>query len=169
MATDEPTNRKWTYAGLDFNYGHVGPGAYMLSARVQHNGAHVPCQVMLKEWDISQEDLQEIFMSKLSGALDEPTNCYACGAELMSDYAKTTYQFDNAMWVKFSGGYGMFVENEQFGGPEEVVICHECSHALCDTVPWIGRLINPHNSHAHKVDWIEQNPNHYGWDYDRQA
>jgi hypothetical protein len=49
----------------------------------------------------------------------------------------------------------------------EAVICHECAHHLCDTVPWLGKLINPHNSHAHRINWKATHPEHYGWDYDR--
>lgn len=40
--------------------------------------------------------------------------CYACGAELEADMFKdepSTYQFDNALWIGFHGGYGMFVDN----------------------------------------------------------
>ncbi len=35
------------------------------------------------------------------------------------------------------------------GTPDhEAVICHECAHKLCDTVPWIKKLLDPDNSHA---------------------
>ena len=40
-------------------------------------------------------------------------NCYGCGAELVPDNANldTKYQFDNALWIAFHGGYGMFTDN----------------------------------------------------------
>ena len=40
-------------------------------------------------------------------------NCFACGKELEPDLAgiETNYQFDNALWLAFHGGYGMFVDN----------------------------------------------------------
>lgn len=105
------------------------------------------------------------------------------------------FEFDNALWIKFSGGYGQFVESDDFKNwPQEyskdeyifdktedgidiwpakafipgsgIRICHECAHELCDKIPWIKELINPHASHAHKVDYIKDNPDHYGWDYD---
>lgn len=44
-------------------------------------------------------------------------NCYACNAELTGDVVDDytgeppTYQFDNALWIGFHGGYGMFVDN----------------------------------------------------------
>jgi hypothetical protein len=52
------------------------------------------------------------------------------------------------------------------GADYEAVICHECAHALCATVPWIEKLINPHGSHAHRTDYHDAHPDHYGWDYD---
>ena len=52
---------------------------------------------------------------------------------------------------------------------DQVIICHECAHKLCDAVPWFKRLINPHNSHSHKTAYVEANPDHFGWDYDSRA
>jgi hypothetical protein len=45
------------------------------------------------------------------GGNDEPpaVHCYACGIRLESD-TDTNYQFDNALWIGFHGGYGMFVD-----------------------------------------------------------
>ena len=159
--------------------------------------------------------------------------CYACEAVLKPDSAcpDTEYQFDNALWIGFHGGYGMFVDNleallptntdEQWirnksdgyklrlhlwklripfpekwyrwrlrhhvkmidnpsfkpkyreermltGSDYEAVICHECAHALCEQVGWIGKLLQPANSHAHRTEWKEAHPNHYGWDYDQK-
>jgi len=145
---------------------------------------------------------------------DIVSKCYACNKHLTPDNAcpDTEYQFDNALWIGFHGGYGMFVdnldaklpnntqdrwlmdeegqyltvnndgrtpiENEKWeplynedrmleGQPDyEAVICHDCAHELCATIPWIERLINSHNSHAHRTAWKEAHPDHYGWDYD---
>ena len=170
-------------------------------------------------------------------------NCARCGAELTPDsfyrdrHEECTYQFDNALWIGFHGGYGMFVDNvdakfptntderwirnsderDEFGmycdfklGTEckcnanpaspmeyhelkcprrnpvddpnyvprfreertlpghpdyEAVICHDCAHELCDSEPWIGRLIRPFRSHAHKTEYMDQHPEHWGWDF----
>lgn len=133
--------------------------------------------------------------------------CVACKTELEPDSANpdTDYQFDNALWIKFEGGYGMFIDEmseEMQHAPrrnEEVepgvfwnvipvhdewteeeiehyksetwkinraVLCHECAHHLCETVPWIADLLTPHNSHSHRSDYRQANPNHFGWDYD---
>lgn len=51
----------------------------------------------------------------------------------------------------------------------KVIICHECAHDLCATIPWFNRLIEPHNSHSHNVSYIEAHPEHWGWDYDSRA
>lgn len=43
------------------------------------------------------------------------TACLACDAELVPDHGApddpVTYQFDNALWIAFHGGYAMFVDN----------------------------------------------------------
>ncbi len=137
-----------------------------------------------------------------------PVNCVACGAELLPEFEgkPTDYQLDNALWIGFFGGYGMFVDNldatwpvnadesqwlrdddgvfilnegKLIDNPEwspiyeearvlpgqpayEAVICHDCAHDLCEKVPWIKQLINPHDSHSHshQLDWT----GHSGWD-----
>lgn len=150
------------------------------------------------------------------------TRCFACDTELSPDpsFPDAEYQFDNALWIGFHGGYGMFVdhleaklpnnsderwlrnsdERDAFGlfcdfkldddgklvdDPEwlptfnaermlpgqpdyEAVICHDCAHELCATIPWVERLLHAHNSHAHRTAWKEAHPEHYGWDYDNR-
>jgi hypothetical protein len=41
------------------------------------------------------------------------TECSSCGTVLVPDNAvpDTKYQFENALWIGFYGGYGMFVDN----------------------------------------------------------
>lgn len=95
------------------------------------------------------------------------TTCYACGKELEPVYnPDTEYQFENALWVTFSGSYSMFVD--YIGDPELVgykcVICHDCAHLLCAAVPWAQRLIKPQASHAHTEEYWQANPEHEGWD-----
>lgn len=102
----------------------------------------------------------------------EPVLCYACHATLEAD-DDSDYQFDNALWIDFKGGYGMFIDQigNQPGpypkkGEHEVVICHECAHKLCETVPWVERLLEPLKSHSHPVDKIADlvAQGHQGWD-----
>ena len=104
-------------------------------------------------------------------------NCLACESELTEDMGNpdTDYQFDNALWIGFFGGYGMFTDaidvmlgNKEVlikGAAHEAVICHDCAHALCEQVPWIGKLIEPELSHAHTKEFWEANPDHDGWDH----
>lgn len=98
------------------------------------------------------------------------------------------YQFDNALWIGFHGGYGMFTDNMEAtlphvlgvpaneatydvkrklpGQPDhECVLCHDCAHEACDALPWMKRLIDPWSSHAHTAEYTESHPDHYGWDY----
>lgn len=105
-----------------------------------------------------------------------PVHCLACNKVLESDH-DTDYQFNNALWIAFHGGYGMFTDNcfeaigrKLPGQPDhEAVICHECAHELCATVPWIDKLIQPLSSHAHRVDKIPTllAEGHRGWDLER--
>src|SRR3954471_23803618 len=78
--------------------------------------------------------------------------CLGCDQELTpvvpdrEDEPTQRYQFDNALWIAFHGGYGMFVDNLDAtlspdyspikresrilpGNPDyEAVICHLCAH-----------------------------------------
>jgi hypothetical protein len=79
----------------------------------------------------------------------EPVCCGSCGATLVAVAdMDTDYQFDNALWVRFSGGYSMFID--PCGDPDpQVVLCHACAHEFCDALPWVARLLEPARSHAH--------------------
>lgn len=111
-----------------------------------------------------------------SEAREVITHCGSCGKELEPesggpDFDPASEQYDNALEITFNGGYGMFIDpiDEEY----RVIICHECAHHLCETVQWIGKLLNPFNSHSHKywkrlpdgstqdVFWPED---HHGWD-----
>lgn len=82
--------------------------------------------------------------------------CDACGKTLEKVFDRTppeVLQYDNALHVRFDGGYGEFVDN--FGTEEErdryyAIICHECAHDLCAKVPWIKNVLLPERSHTHK-------------------
>ena len=88
-------------------------------------------------------------------------NCHACNAELVEVYGPTNYQYDNALWLTFDGGYAMFIDVIYDSERPKVVICHDCAHRLCDAVPWIKKLLNPALSHSHLPgDW----EGHEGWD-----
>jgi len=58
-------------------------------------------------------------------------------------------QWDNALVVKFDGGYGMFVDpiEREFSA----VLCHECAHQLLEQEPWMRKAIgDPLLSHSHR-------------------
>ena len=107
------------------------------------------------------------------------TKCLACGntltvSEAEENSAAAEYQYDNALWVGFFGGYSMFVDDIETeignkeptlpGAAQEAVICHDCAHKLCEDVPWIRALLKPELSHSHGVAFWEKNPDHEGWD-----
>lgn len=123
-------------------------------------------------------------MAQLTDEAVKPlTCCYACGVGLEPEFEGTTQeealaheQWGNALVVILEGGYGMFIDPIPGGdeqpdaargllqceGAYKVVICHACAHSLCENVPWMQRLVDPVNSHAHRVDrdWS----GHTGWD-----
>jgi hypothetical protein len=97
-----------------------------------------------------------------------PVYCHGCSTRLVPGLrTDTDYQFDNALWLQFDGGYGMFID-PMTEEPVRAVICHACAHQLCDTVPWLAGLLNPANSHSHRVDQCEDLilEGHRGWDLD---
>ena len=91
-------------------------------------------------------------------------NCYSCNKPLepVAISSMESYQLDNALWITFSGGCGMFIDPIDEDQNNNVVICHDCAHSLCATVPWIDKLLDPQESHSHRVgvDWT----GHTGWD-----
>ena len=72
-------------------------------------------------------------------------------------------EMDLELQVSLGGGYGSFNDNI-LDGPEELVLCHECAHALCD---FLG--INPHDWHSHPIEYHPRllAEGHTGWDLDR--
>lgn len=107
--------------------------------------------------------------------------CIQCDNKLtpIVDYREETYQFDNALWIGFFGGYGMFVESPEYVHDDantipkelpvathEAVLCHDCAHELTETIPWIKDLLNPYISHTHTEAYIAKNPDHEGIDHE---
>lgn len=101
-----------------------------------------------------------------------PAECYACKKSLQPvfpDGNPDIDQYENALFVEFTGGYGEFVDVMDDPNPYKAVICHECAHTLCNAVPWINKLIDPANSHSHSAEYIKTNLHHFGWDYSYSA
>jgi hypothetical protein len=84
--------------------------------------------------------------------VDAPRDCCVnCGTELSAlfrDHDPMSRQYDNALELTQSGGYGMFFDN--IDGDHHVFLCHDCAHNLCDATPWLARLIQPERSHMHE-------------------
>jgi hypothetical protein len=93
-------------------------------------------------------------------------HCSACGCRLASvGRQDTEYQFDNAIWISFSGGYGMFVDPLGKEDPKGV-LCHDCAHRLCEQNPWVNALLRPFVSHSHPSAQTAAliAAGHQGWD-----
>jgi hypothetical protein len=90
----------------------------------------------------------------------------SCGAELVPvfpDSHDLDVQYDNALEVSLSGGYGMFFDN--IDGDHHVLLCHDCAHVACLNLPWLDRLLRPDFSHAHSAEFWRFNRGHLGWDH----
>lgn len=100
----------------------------------------------------------------------EPLHCDNCGKDVRRYYPDGRSEPDNVLWIEFSGGYGQFIDPIGHTHPDEypykLRLCHECSHALCDSMPAFQRILNPHGSHSHTGEYHREHPDHYGWDYD---
>lgn len=108
---------------------------------------------------------------RVGGIAPDGVTCSNCETVLRSATSSdTTRQYDNALWITFGGGYDMFIDYLTPEEQPEVVLCHACAHALCATVGWIGALLNPHESHAHRSDEIDSllRAGHTGWDLERR-
>ncbi|MEI6237000.1 MAG: hypothetical protein WCP03_00155 [Candidatus Saccharibacteria bacterium] len=111
--------------------------------------------------------------------------CFVCQKELEpvfpNQFKKGSVQYNNALIVNMAGGYSMFVdpfpqewlfEEDRLDTSDWVkkgrldqctaIICHDCAHDLCEKVSWINTLIEPKNTHSHRIDmdWT----GHTGWD-----
>lgn len=115
-------------------------------------------------------DAARVWMERRVGAVAPPAvHCRGCGTELAPAMNRDTdYQFDNALWVTFSGGYSMFIDpaDAEDRGRMKVVLCHGCAHDLCEKVPWIDELLDPERSHAHLAEHHAEliAAGHRGWD-----
>jgi hypothetical protein len=176
MKTYERENLRLTVH--DINAEHDRPEQWLLNVNRISDGLHVGKQVWL-EREPSDSEMQELWWNwvlKAAGNYEpEPTYCHVCKVRLKPDHTDTDYQFDNALWITFDGGYGMFVDDldELYKGQSQwpdkrdrVVICHNCAHELCDIVPWVKKLLNPESSHSHRSHEIPYLllRGHRGWD-----
>lgn len=81
------------------------------------DGHRLPGQLRLAD-DPSEfiEEMADIWLTKYPLGVEPPVvRCLSCTKQLVSD-ADTNYQFDNALWIGFHGGYGMFTD-EMTGWP----------------------------------------------------
>lgn len=100
--------------------------------------------------------------------------CVSCDVELVpviDGPSDNGYQYDNALWLTFHGGYAMFVESawissehtcENFPQDHYVcaVLCHNCAHVMCMSYPWMSKLLEPKTSHTHTDDFLKKYPLH---------
>jgi hypothetical protein len=95
-----------------FSLSNPRAGLWVFNAERISDEHRLPGQMMLAQ-DPSTlfSDIQAMWWNEHPGLNVEPLpgHCYACGKALVSD-ADTEYQFDNALWIGFHGGYGMFVD-----------------------------------------------------------
>jgi hypothetical protein len=96
------------------------------------------------------EQHQPVHTSKDPGfETDEPHYCVRCGEELsdLFDDHKWSDVHRHTLHVLFAGGYAAFYDVVPGEEPPRGELCHDCAHILCDTEPWIEKLL--HNGHTH--------------------
>jgi hypothetical protein len=128
---------------------------------------HLLCSRLLTSEAVEHFDaIVESWICERLG-VDEPAPvpCSACGEILKAEgRTDTEHQFTNALWITFSGGYGMFIDPCD-RDTTRAVLCHECAHALCAQHPWIDAVVEPLLGHAHGEDGPALIlAGHDGWD-----
>lgn len=99
--------------------------------------------------------------------------CSRCGNGLYLVFpgvSGPTVQYDNALVVSVSGGYGMFVDDMVLNSLTERddrgmnthlerLICHECAHELC-----VFLKLTPANWHTHNPELAQHQDHHKPFD-----
>lgn len=85
--------------------------------------------------------------------------CAQCGTPFTETWPNTG-MFENVLEVRFTGGYGWFVD--PLAGDLVVHLCHDCAHLFCETHPWAAEIIQPLSSHSHRPGTVPDD--HPGWD-----
>ncbi len=100
------------------------------------------------------------YMLPLEGIEEAMYCCDNCGKELLplcrSEITgqEEDYQFNEALWIYFQGGYGMFIDNT---GPCEQecsgVLCVKCATELMNHYEWIKDLLSGINIVDAEAAW----------------
>lgn len=83
--------------------------------------------------------------------------CHKCGEVIPRQWPEfPEYKnLDNELVVEFHGGYGSFTDCVHECPAHKIILCHRCSHYLCEFLD-----INPSNWHTHIPD-SGQHPDHH--------
>ncbi len=80
-------------------------------------------------------------------------NCANCGTELNPVFPglnrrKDDCQYENALIIDFTGGYGMF-DDDIPNLTKQAILCHDCAHALIAANPWMRWFVDDERGHMH--------------------
>lgn len=88
--------------------------------------------------------------------------CQRCKSELIPQWIRTredegvvSDQYDNNLILEFHGGYGMFTDCIYTCPADKIILCHDCSHKLCEYLD-----VDPHNWHTHRQG-VGQHEDHH--------
>jgi hypothetical protein len=78
-----------------------------------------------------------------------PETCTRCGRELpyLQPEDPSEYSYAKGLRLVATGGYGMFIDPMMDGNPE-ILLCHECAHAICAAMPWLAAAIDASFGHS---------------------
>ena len=68
-------------------------------------------------------------------------SCASCTAALKPVFQDAPGQYEDALEVILTGGYGMFFDN--IDGDKRVFLCHSCAHVACEALPWLKQVVGP--------------------------
>lgn len=104
------------------------------------------------DWFVSDIDrrLRRVETQLQRGSTPLSNRCASCDSELTpvfihADPGVYDGQYKNALELRISGGYGMFIDDSY-----HIFLCHGCAHVVCDVLPWLNRLLQPQTSHMHE-------------------
>lgn len=80
--------------------------------------------------------------------------CDSCGEVLTPVFPdlnrrKTDCQYNNALVIDFTGGYGMF-DDDIPNLTKQAILCHDCAHKLIAENLWIRHFVDDRAGHMHE-------------------
>jgi len=154
IACGEPLPDEWdNVLCVEFDGGY---GMFVESARFL---------LMHDFWKSLRPKLQRRYYDQWVSTLNNPANTVD---ELLALHPEAHLPIDVPMMPLPEEAKIAFEKYVATNHPFKAMLCHDCAHAACEALPWMKKLLNPHDSHSHRTAYVAEHPDHWGWDYDRR-